>query len=245
MCIIRQLINEHSIIDTYPTFVIDKVPNEQTTGMISPHDDSRTELLFTNDDDDHHHHHHDDDEIGKKNDDQVDDRSNGESVRRRAPGTDFISEKIAQDVLVFKRIAGLMPPQSLLHLLRVDVMVTVAPQNPTPEIVVDSNNNNHNNSNKDVQGKDPTSSTVTYVDVVPTVAPVGAIDVPQEEDRQYVEGTAPEPRLAPYRATKVRFACNRDGKLLRVVHPIDRIDDGHYYYYYYHHQPFEVRRSDC
>lgn len=47
--------------------------------------------------------------------------------KRSAAPLFAISGKIAQDVLVFKKIASLMPPQSLLHLLRADVLVSVDP----------------------------------------------------------------------------------------------------------------------
>jgi len=207
MCIIRQLINRHSIIDSYPMFLVDKTPKEQT--RTKPQDDSLTDPPTDMSDSSSH---NDESSSTILDDDEMEvNRPKEETILRKTACPAIISEKIAQDVMVFRKIIDIMPPQSLLHLIRADVLVTVDPTSPVPEIVADTNNQEQHKAN---------SSTTATPDVAP-VAPVVVIDAQD----QVAKESAPEPRLAPYRASKVRFACDQEGKLLCEVQHIDRSTD--------------------
>ena len=133
MCIIRQLINQHSIIDSYPMMAMvgnkaaDQAPrkpqrqHDDTADTDPPTDDSYSSC---------------DDETSVLSEMELLPSmvTPARSVPAPAPppaAAPVMSDKIAQDVLVFKKIAEMMPPQSLLHLLKADVLVQVDAPNAT------------------------------------------------------------------------------------------------------------------
>ena len=65
----------------------------------------------------------------------VDDERVEETI---AKNPSLIPEKIAQDVMVFKKIAERLPPMSLLHLLKADVLVTVDASGAWVDSVIDA-----------------------------------------------------------------------------------------------------------
>lgn len=84
MCVIRQLMYKHSIIDCYPRLLDDETSSSfpgASESSISSSEESQRSFL--------------------------------------RPTASFASEsqKMSQDIMIFKKIAELMPPKSLLHLL--------------------------------------------------------------------------------------------------------------------------------
>lgn len=185
MCIIRQIINQHSIIDSYPMMMVDKTPasggadtgaggakkrqQDDSTHPMSDASESSVSSSAT-----HEH--------------VASPASKSTTTPKKQPAQKsnpaVMSEKIAQDVLVFKMIAERMPPTSLFHLLKADVLVTV--------------------------------------DHTPDTDSAAVIDA-QEQVEKEAQQDGKRPVLAPHRASKVRFASNEKGKLLRQVQFIDRV----------------------
>ena len=122
MCIIRQLINQHSIIDSYPMMaMLDKSPDH------APRKPRRQEDITDPPTDDSESSQVDDDDTSVLSEMELLPQEVSHlpppGTRTPPPPAPVMSDKIAQDVLVFKKIAERMPPQSLLHLLKADVLV--------------------------------------------------------------------------------------------------------------------------
>lgn len=101
---------KHSIIDSYP-MMLDKSRGEQEDqSECTDFDDPTADTNGSDDNDDNA---------------SLTCRPDEEPASVELSAQTIISEKIARDVLIFKKIAERLPPQSLLHLLSADVLVSV------------------------------------------------------------------------------------------------------------------------
>lgn len=191
MCIIRQLINQHSIIDSYPMMALVDKAADSAPRKVRRHQDDTASGDTDPPTDDSSSYYDDDD------DDDTSVLSEMEPLPPRvaaAPApTPVMSDKIAQDVLVFKKIAERMPPQSLLHLLKADVLVNI--------------------------------DTATTPDDATCAQVIDAQDQVEKKARQEEQTLRAGLVLAPYRASKVRFALNEQGKLLRNTRFFEPVRD--------------------